>query len=366
MIRAKNKYRFDPDYAVPPGETLAETIDALGMSQRDLAERTGLTEQSINRIIKGTQPISRETAEKLELVTSVPAAMWNSLEASYRERCAKLEERRQSAPDLEWLKAIPVSDLVRLGAIPAERDRTTRVRDVLAFYRVSSIDAWRAHWERREVAARRSVSTASALGPTSAWIRLGEREAEGIACEPYDKERFLTALRRIRALTVKDPVEFVPKMRQRCAEAGVALCLVPEIRGAPWHGAAMWLSATKGMILLSLRGKRDDQFWFSFFHEAGHLLHDGKKQTFLDQGYTEDPQERQANKFAREFLIPPESESAVAAIYSKADVAALAKKLGISPGIVVGRHQHMTKKWTYFNGLKVKLEWSDLKASTPP
>jgi len=95
MPTMKTTYPFEPDYAVAPGETLTETLDSLGMSQAELALRTGLTEVSINRIIKGAQPITAETASKLELVTGVPASMWNNLEAQYRGQLAKIEEHER-------------------------------------------------------------------------------------------------------------------------------------------------------------------------------------------------------------------------------------------------------------------------------
>lgn len=95
MLTAKKLYRFEPDYAIPPGQTLREVMESLNMSQKELAIRTGLTVQSLNRIFKGNQPISYETVSKLELATGVPARMWNNLEAQYREQLAKANERKQ-------------------------------------------------------------------------------------------------------------------------------------------------------------------------------------------------------------------------------------------------------------------------------
>ncbi len=95
MSTAKKLYGFEPDYAISPGETLKEVMESLNMSQKELVIRTGLTVQSLNRIFKGNQPISYETANKLELATGVPARMWNNLEAQYREQLAKAKERKQ-------------------------------------------------------------------------------------------------------------------------------------------------------------------------------------------------------------------------------------------------------------------------------
>ncbi len=84
--RATTKYTYEPDYAVPPGATLLETIEVRGISQKELAQRTGFTEKHISQIITGKMPISPGAAIRLERVTGVPAHLWNALEMKYRER----------------------------------------------------------------------------------------------------------------------------------------------------------------------------------------------------------------------------------------------------------------------------------------
>ena len=103
-MKHKKKYGFAPDYAVPPGKTLQEIMASLGMSQREMAVRTGLTVQTLIRIFKGNQPISYETANRLELVTGVPARYWNNLELQYQEQLARLAESKRLQSDLDWLE----------------------------------------------------------------------------------------------------------------------------------------------------------------------------------------------------------------------------------------------------------------------
>ncbi|KJR96752.1 MAG: hypothetical protein VR65_27280 [Desulfobulbaceae bacterium BRH_c16a] len=107
MLKALKKYEFEPDYATSHGATLLEVMESLEMTQKELAVRTGLTERTLPRIFKGNQPISHETANRLESVTQVPAGMWNNLEAQYREQLAKLEERQRLDAEKTWLKTIP-------------------------------------------------------------------------------------------------------------------------------------------------------------------------------------------------------------------------------------------------------------------
>ncbi len=359
-MKAKRTLPFEPDYAVPPGASLEEMMHVMGMTQRDLAERTSLSVQTLNRIFKGEQPITFETANRLELVTGSPASFWNRLEAQYREQLAKAEQATMLAAQLDWLQLIPTKELQRRGSLPDTTDKVVLLREALRFFGVSSPDAWHAVWARPAVAARRSKAAESKPGATSAWLRLGQLKARETECDPFDRKLFLENLATIRALTVYSPEIFLSQMKQLCAMAGVAFVLVPEIKGAPWNGAAEWLSSSKAMILLNLRGKTEDKFWFSFFHEAGHLLHDSKKETYLDEGsaYANDPNEARADGFASEILIPAQHNEAIAASETESDIRKMAKQLKLSPGIVAGRYQHLTKRWTEFHELIQRFDWA--------
>lgn len=356
-MKATKKYGFDPDYAIPPGETLKELMESLEMSQKELSKRTGLTVQSLNRIIKGEQPITYDTANIFELVTNVPAKMWNNLEANYREQLAKIKELERLEENVTWLKEIPVNELKKRGMISDNKDNAVILRDVLKFYSVGSVSGWKEIWDEPKVAARRSVCFETRPGHASAWIRLGELQAQTIECKPYDKKKFETAIKKIRALTTLKPNEFIPKMIELCAEAGVALALVPEMKKVPWSGATKWLTPNKAMILLNLRGKGEDLFWFAFFHEAGHVLHDSKKDLYINDKSKDDPREVAADLFASETLIPAKFKQQVISLKSRNDVKRLANKLGICSGIVVGQFEHLTKNWGWFKDLKNKFVW---------
>ncbi len=357
MVKTTKKYTFEPDYAIAPGETLRETMEALGMSQKELATRTGLTQQTLIRIFKGEQPISYESANRLELAVGIPASMWNNLEAQYREQLAKIHERERLAADLAWLREIPVAELIRRQIIPVFKDKIEQFRAVLGFYGVSSVDAWHSIWDQPAVAARRSPCFESCPGPASAWIRQGEIKGHRMECAAFSKKKFKAALPKIKKLTTLQPEVFVQELQALCAEAGVALVLIQEMKKVPWSGATKWLSSDKVMILLNLRGKAEDLFWFAFFHEAGHVLHDHKKDLLINDGSQDDPRERRANEYAAETLIPSNYNEQIRFAKSKREIFDIADELGVSPGIIAGRFQHLTGKYHYFNGLKSKFQW---------
>jgi len=357
--QAKERYAYEPDYAVPPGQTLQETIDALGIEQKELATRAGLSVKHVNQIVKGIAPITQDTAIRLDRVTGVPARMWNNLEANYREQVARLEEKERLAQDLEWLRTIPTKELIERGKIEAKADRVDLLDEVLCFFGVANVDAWREGWEMPQFAFRKSPSVKGKAGAIAAWLRLCELDVQEQDCEPFDKQEFKAALEAIRTLTVKDPDEFAPEVTERCADAGVAVALVPEIKGAPVSGAAKWLTPEKAMIGLNLRGKSNDRFWFTFFHEAGHILNDSKKETYIDVEYADDPREQNANQFAANLLIPPRYEHELVWLTTYAAVEQFAKSIGIAPGIVVGRLQREEIiPYSHLNKLKVRLEWA--------
>lgn len=352
-----DKSGFQPDYAIAPGESLRELIDSMGMSHKEMAARLEMTEQSLVRILKGMQPITYDTSERLELVTGTPASFWNNLEALYREQLAKIAQHERMAADIEWLKTLPLPALRKRGFVSNTQDKITQLIEVLHFFGVSSVLAWRKIWENPEVAARRSKCFESRPEHAAVWIRMGELEANEIECAPYDKNRFKKAVARIRRLTCEPPDVFVAEMKRECAEAGVALALVPEIPKVPWNGATKWLTPTKAMVLLNLRGKKEDIFWFSFFHEAGHVLHDGKKGLYINDENQADDREKRADAFAAETLIPAAYDARIKAIRSREELQALAEELDVSPGIVAGRFQHLTKKWHWFKDEIIKFVW---------
>lgn len=352
------RYPYEPDYAVAPGGTLLETIEAQGIDQRELALRTGYSTKHINQIIQGKAPISAEAAIRFERVTGVPAHFWNRFEARYREQLARLAAREQLEADMAWLKCIPWKELVERKAIPFSRDKAALLESVLAFFGVASVQAWRAGWRQPEFAFRKSASHECRDGVLASWLRLGEIEASRRTCEAFDRKRFRAALDEIRALTLTGPEELLPRMTALCAKSGVALVFVPEMRGAPVSGAAKWIARDKAMICLNLRGKSNDRFWFTFFHEAGHILCDSKREVHVDVHPTDDPQERAANRFASELLIPSRYQQSLAGLKSIKAVREFAERVGIHPGIVVGRLQREgIVPFSHFNGLKERFDW---------
>jgi HTH-type transcriptional regulator/antitoxin HigA len=354
-----SKYRFDPDYVVAPGATLKESIDTQGISQIQLAQRTGLAEKTISQIVNGIAPISHETAAKLELVTGVPAGFWNRRELSYREALARQAERERLASEVAWLEEIPVQVLVKRKYIDETRDKRELVWRCLRFFGVSSVDSWRDALLAPAVRFRGQTVQEKRPGYVAAWLRMGHLRAEERECESFDAQKFRKALGAARAMTVRSAREWKPELERLCAAAGVALVFTPEIPSASVSGATRWLKKDVAILQLSLKYKTTDQLWFSFFHEGAHILFHSKRCMFLEfPGRKDSDEEREADRFARDILIPLSESHRLPYLRTHAAIQQFARSIGVHPGIVVGRLQHdglLSRE--YCNRLKKPIDW---------
>lgn len=350
---------YEPDFLTTPGEVLEEYLESYSMSQAELAERTGLTSKTINLITRGRAPISTETAIKLEKVLGRPAHFWNNLELIYQEDKARLEEKAQLESYLEWLKTVPIAAMSKLGWIQKFKNPIEQLNEVLRFFGIASPAQWEAVWKDFKVAYRQSSHNNSLA--ISAWLRQGELEAQQIMCGPFEKTVFKEVLEQIRALTImSDPSIFVPELKKLCANAGVAVVFLPELPKCGVYGCTRWIG-DKPIIQLSLRYKSNDHLWFTFFHEAGHIIKHGKKDIFIEGNGMQSEKEEEANVFASDHLIPQKALRKFVQDWngrSLDPIIDFANQINIAPGIVVGRLQHDGKLDRKFgNKLKVFYHW---------
>lgn len=358
----QNEYM--PNYVSPPGETLLETLEAVGMSQAELAKRAGRAKKFVNEIIKGKATITPETALQLERVLGVPASFWNNRERQYQEAIARLKEQERLKNQLDWLEKFPVTFMVKSEWMKPFRNKVQQLGELLNFFGVASPEQLQKLWDTDQVAFRKSPAFKSDWGAVITWLRKGEIDAQQIHCDSYDPKKFREALYQIRALTVEPPEVFQPELVCLCAKSGVAVVFVPRPPKTHLSSATRWLVPHKALIQLSLRYKTDDHFWFNFFHEAAHILCHGKRDIFIEieAETTESIKEQEANNFASNILIPYTKCLQFIEIgnKSKRAIRQFASELGIAPGIVVGRLQYEKfLPYSHYNDLKRRFAWAE-------
>jgi HTH-type transcriptional regulator / antitoxin HigA len=334
-------FTYDPVELIAPGKTLAEWLGREDMSQADFAKRTSLTPKHINKVVKGGVGISPEVALAFERVTSIPARYWIQLEANYQTAKQRLLEAESLRARVDLVDRFPVRELERRNGIEHKTSKLEKLRELLRFFGVADADALEKVWLQPAL-FRRSKAFEADEGALASWLRLGELEAATVKTEPFDPVACRAAIDKMRRLSALPGIEWLEPLKTMCASVGIALVVLKELPKCRINGATRWLTPEKAMVVLSLRHRRNDIFWFTLFHELCHIARHSKKETFIDtkgSGIAKELEE-DADAFASRVLIPPHLAETLPGISTVEDVQRFARTIDIAPGIVVGRMQH--------------------------
>ncbi len=369
---------FEPNWVIPPGASIQDAIDERFWTQQQLADRLGISLKHTNRLIRGKVELNAEIALKLENVLEISADFWLAREADFREGLARMKHSTRLEGWVGWLDELPVKELRDLKLISNYRivpkHKPRLVDEFLQFFNVASPEQWRKFSDTTAVCFRAYNRHPRDTGAIMTWLQIGSRKAEQAYTEVliekdywknYDESEFRRSLDEIRKLTTQSPEVFQKQMCDLCLRAGVILVFTPTIRRAGVIAAFRWLDKVRPLIQLSLGGKTNDKFWFTFFHEAAHLLLHGKRKKliFLDERSTAsstNQEEREANDWAAKFLIPTAFDGRLKQLKSEASIMEFAHEIGMHPGIVVGKLQHERYiRHSQMNDLKEKCDFSD-------
>jgi HTH-type transcriptional regulator / antitoxin HigA len=349
-----------------PGDTIIELLEHYKMSQSELAERMGKTASKINDIINGKEPITIQTALQLEKVLGPEpdAQFWLTRESVYREKLARLEEEEQMVQWISWAEMHPLREIKACGHIVAEKG-IEAVKQLLLFYGIASPKQWETVCVPQyatDTKFRKSEAFKNSIASISAWLRMGEIDMKSMTLPGFDKELFRQNIEEVKTLVVRQPKDFAKKLQKKCAEVGVAVVYTRCLPHAPISGATRWIGGNP-LIQLSDRYKTNDHFWFSFYHEAGHILLHGKKDVFLEEANEFTPnkeKEEEANALASKYLLPENFVDELPDNISDRDIVNVAAKYNTHPGVVVGRLQHIGRlPFSSGNRFKEKLSLFD-------
>lgn len=353
---------FSPDWVSSPGDTIEDLLEERDWTKTELARRLGVTKKHLNELLRGRATLSADMAARLAMVLGSTEEFWLRREAQYRaglQRQARLDALRSEAG---WLQELPKAWMIKQGWIQQRSHRGAQVEELLRFFGVADVPAWRHTYGEPLVAFRASSRVKMKAGSVAAWLCRAESEAAAIQTAPYARERFKQLLPELRRLTNEaDPDVFVPSLQSSCAACGVSVVFVPAPPGAPVFGATRWLRPDKAMLALSLRYKANDHLWFTFFHEACHVLRHAKRKLFVEGVAGLDRElEEEADRFAADVLVPPSEVAVLSTLRTREEVLGMAEELGVAPGILVGRMQHEGWiQWSELNELKVRYRWSE-------
>ncbi len=338
--------QYFPQSVPHPGETLAEKLEEMEMGPKEFALRTGKPEKTIIAVLNGKSSITPDMAVQFENVTKIPANFWMNHQRGYDEFVAR--EKRQTVIEkaVAWAKQFPLADMIKKGWLPPVATIEEKTIEMLTFFGFSNHTAWEEYYFKQQLKVAFRISLAQTKEPyaISAWLRKGELQAAELEANHYSEKKFKEALPKLKAIMAKHPDGFFNQLQSICLEAGVKVVHTPCINKAPISGSTRWLNDTP-FIQLTGRYNRNDSFWFTFFHEAGHILLHGKKDIFLenlDYSDKDMAKEQEADEFACKWTLTEDEEAEIlaAAPLNAKDIRDFAKQFKTHPAIIIGRLRH--------------------------
>lgn len=348
-----------------PGEILQEKLNISGMSRKELAIRTGVTEKHICTIVNGDKGISTAFARKLGYVFET-VDYWTDVQARYdAEQLSIQEENDISQEEIKLLK--PLHDImeyfIECGYMHnncGDASKVMQLREVLQISDLTQIPKI-----TYNAAYRAQLTTNVKVDPyvLFAWQRLCEKKTDNISVNhSIDKELLRSNISRIKSLMFGRISEGIHEIQKILAECGVAFQVVKNFRGAPVQGFIKESSDGKLILCLTIRGKRADRFRFTLFHEIAHILNGDYKIRFVDFDSVQGKAEQIADQYAGDTLISPE-------LYRKFilsrdctswdRIVAFAETADVKPFIVLGRLQNDGYlDWSDYPDKVVRYEWA--------
>ena len=340
------KNQYYPQSVPHPGSVLEEKLGEMQMGPKEFAVRTSKPEKTITAILKGDSSITPDMAVLFENVTNIPARYWLNHQLGYDEYSARKKRLEMIENIVNWSKEFPLSSMIKMGWIEKKKTKEETAISLLSFFGVASPQAWEDYYcnQYLKVAFRISLKHTSMPFAVSAWLRQGELTAQKIETPSYSEKTFRESLPLLKSVMAAQAPDYFNQIQTICRLAGIRVVYTPCLPKAAISGATRWLNNTP-LIQLSGRGKRNDKFWFSFFHEVGHILLHGKKEIFLEEVEYKDndmEKEKEADEFAIKWTFSHEEEAKLKEKLpiTEKGLYEYAESINTHPAIIIGRLQH--------------------------
>ncbi len=333
--------------AFHPGYYIADIIEDMGISQSEFATRMGTTPKTLSNLVNGQANISNDLAKKLSTMMGTGAEVWLNLQSAYDQKVIEIQQARDFDEQSEIVREIDYGYFVNVVGLPFTRNVGEKVANLCKFFMVSDL---RIMLQPDFLVNFRSgiinQSQKNVIN-SRAWIQTAINLSKNIETMPYNADRLKGYLPELRSMTLQEPEAFFPRMKEIFSECGIAFVLLPHLKNSGVNGAVKWVSDDRVVLAMNNRGLHADTFWFSLFHEIKHVFQQKVKTVFVNCSTEEMMDmnhglEREADTFARDYLIPPADfrRFAPTKYTSDDEIVVFAEKIGIHPGIVAGRLQH--------------------------
>lgn len=333
---------FEPNWASAPGATIVRLMDAREIPFEEMAQGLSISEDQLQALVDGRARIDGPLASALSENLGSTPRFWLARDKTYVEELSRLAPNNGNVS--QWVKSLPIRSMRKYGWIDANRSEDAIKTSVLDFFGCGDLLAWNAKYSSGigAVAFRTSFAFQANEMATLVWLRAGERQAHQLNLPEYNRKAFTDLLPRLRKLSAfKHPKTFLPRLIEACRDVGVAVTTARAPEGCRASGASWKLSSKHPIIHLSFRHLSEDHFWFTFFHEAAHVVLHGEEHIDVDGSdpslQTSSAKEDEADELAQDLLISTEALAELKRNPAPKKILAAARYLGVTAGIIVGQ-----------------------------
>jgi len=367
------RYKYEPDYAVHPGETLREKLEELGMTPKEFAVRTGKPVKTISEILNGKSSITFEMSVLFEKVLKISASFWIKKQANYNEFVVREKQKEELKKAQKWAMQFPYPQMAKMGLVKPTRKVEEKAEELLHYFNVSKPSAWENIYLNQQTPVFFRISLKHTKNPyaLSALLRMGEIKANSVDAPDFNKAVLKSILPELKTIMANKPNNYLQQIQEKCLLAGVKVIYTPNLPKTVIHGTVRWLN-NKPVLQITDRLKRYDIFWFSLFHELGHILiHGNKKNIFLEDingSVDKDLKEQEADEFAAQWVLSSDDyEKIMNTINSGVDILLtiqqFANEFNTHKDIIIGRILFRNKdlyKYGFLQKELEKVDFSDL------
>lgn len=359
-----NKKIYENISAFHPGYYISDIIEDMEITQLEFAMRLNITPKNLSDLINGKASISNNIAKNLSLMLGTSVEVWLNLQKTYDEKVIEIEKLEAELKEQEFLSIIDYTFFQKLGLVKATRVKQEKVTELFRCLKIASFDVLNKpdflvqfrQGSDNQIDEKHMINA-------NAWVQTVINLGAEIQTKKFDEKKLKLFISEIRQMTKMDTLDFLPRLKDSLSECGVALVVIPSLKNSNVYGAIKWLNRDKVVLGITNRGISSDKFWFSFFHEIGHVLQKKIKNVFITSNHEnadDDDLEKNADLFARDILIPLDKLNSFVCKnnFSKTAVEHFAQKIDTHPGIVVGRLQNDKYiPFSHLNGLKVNYKF---------
>ncbi len=333
-----NYVEYNEKIAFHPGYYIKEIVDESGLTQEDFAKRLDTTPKNLSIIIRGEQSLSREMAMKLSRMLGTSVEYWLNIQNKYDARIAEFESDKELTIEREIFMYIDYTYFKQNFSLPdLSRKVNDQIKVVREFLNIATLNILK---DRDLAVSFRSYSSEPSISNvinSNAMVQIAINKTINTEAAKFNKKKFEEAVKYALSLTTSHD-EFFPLIREKFLEAGVVFVVLPNLKSSGINGATKKVG-DKIMLMVNDRRAYSDTFWFTLFHEIGHIMNGDYGLTFSNEN---EGNEDNADLYAQNMLIPSGEYRCFLdnRDYSEEAIRRFAKAIKRDPGIVFGRLQN--------------------------